>query len=68
MVLNLIGAELMDRNGTIELIFADPADGAVWRVSVRSMRVPEVPPRPEPAGVDPNGPPRVIDAAHYAPR
>ncbi len=46
----ITGAELVDRTGLIELVFMDPADGAEWRVAVRSLRAPVL---PRPADNDP---------------
>lgn len=43
------GAELVDRAGELELVFVDPADGAEYRVGVRTVRPPVVPPPPAPS-------------------
>ncbi len=42
--------ELVDRTGLMELVLIDPADGAEWRVGVKSLRPPVL---PRPANNDP---------------
>lgn len=52
----LVGAELVDRTGLVDLVFVDPADGVTWRVGVKSLRGPEPPAPPTVGGLDKNDP------------